>query len=1066
MPKASVEGFRLSPQQERLWLRQPTTRGPQLTAQAVVRIDGPLDHAVLDAAVAHLVGRHEILRTGFHCLPGMRVPLQVIGDPYMPTVRRTDLGARDPADLDSEIERRLGETRAEIIDSEHGRPLILDLVHASTDVHYLLVSLPALNADAATLQELVRLLSQCYLALARGVEPVGDSLQYADFCEWYNSSLVLGDEAAPRRAYWQGQASGSTRFPVRSRGSRSDTAGGFAPSRVSRAVEPGLAAEIGKLAQGAGVPVAAVALACWQVLLGRLTGNPSVVVGHTYDGRGHQDLQHALGLFAQHLPVRCDVAEDRPFAALLREVTAGLTEGARWQQVSLEDIRDPSGGTAAPAMWPVCFELQESPKQFPAGDVTFSLTRRHADIDRYEVKLICVRDGQSLRATFLYDDALFAPDDIDRLADSFVTLLSSVAADPQTAIGDLELMGERERQMVLTGFNGSTAEFPGLKPVHRLVEEHAARNPGRPALACESRRLTYGELNARANQLAHHLRDLGVEPDTIVAIWMPRSVEMAVAILAILKAGAAWLPLDPTQPRERVEFMLRETRAAFVVTQGELAADLPAIVPAVVALDRDWTKITRRSEENLAVATRPENLAYAMYTSGSTGRPKAVMLTVGSLAQYVWALREPLGLTADDVYLHTATVAFSSAVRQLLVPLAHGASVVIATGEEIREPVVLFRTIGRAGVTVIDLVPSYWRLCIGALADLPVSERTALLRNSLRLVLTASEPLPPELPRRWAELGHGAAVINMFGQTETTGIVALHRVTAEDAAGSSIVPIGRPLVNTTIYLLDSRGRPVPVGAPGEIFVGGPGPGRGYLRRAELTAERFVPDPFGREPGSRLCATGDVGRFLSNGTIEFRGRMDQQIKIRGFRVEPGEVESILRQHPAIDAVVVLARQDEPGDKRLVAYVVARPPAPDGGELHRYARERLPDYMVPAAFMFLEAMPLTPTGKIDRRNLPEPRPARPAAVEAAAQPRTPTEVALARIWAEVLSVEQVGIHDDFFELGGHSLLVTQVVSRIRATLDLDLPVDALFDSPTIAELGIKLEQLPGLERAGRS
>ncbi|HEX6408292.1 MAG TPA: non-ribosomal peptide synthetase, partial [Gemmatimonadales bacterium] len=433
------------------------------------------------------------------------------------------------------------------------------------------------------------------------------------------------------------------------------------------------------------------------------------------------------------------------------------------------------------------------------------------------------------------------------------------------------------------------------------------------------------------------------------------------------------------------------------------------------------------------------------------------MVTHANLCDYVQAIGRPFRLTPEDVYLHTASFGFSSAVRQLLVPLVHGARVVIATGDEIREPVKLFQTVQSEGVTIIDLVPSYWRACADALGRLAPDDRQALLANRLRLLLSASEPLPGDLPGQWkASIGNKAEMINMFGLTETTGIVAFHRIRPNDETGAKVVPIGRPIDHTRIHVLDSWLRPVPIGTIGEIFVAGAGVSRGYLNRPALTAAAFLPYPFGDQPGSRMCRTGDRGRYLPDGSIEILARMDQQLKIRGFRVEPEEIESVLRGHPGVAAAVVVGQAVDQGERRIVAYVVPRIPTPDVAELSQLVKDRLPGYMVPWAFVLLDKLPLTPTGKVDRRALPPPdsglshrRP------EVSIAPRTPTEKVLAGIWAEVLGLDRVGIHDDVFALGGHSLIVTQAVSRIRRALAVEVPVEMVFDSPTVAELGVAID-----------
>lgn len=601
--------------------------------------------------------------------------------------------------------------------------------------------------------------------------------------------------------------------------------------------------------------------------------------------------------------------------------------------------------------------------------------------------------------------------------------------------------------------------------IHQLVEEQAKRTPDNVAVFGKQA-LSYNELNARANQLAHYLRALGVGPEKLVAICVRRSLDMAVGILGILKAGGAWLPLDPIHPKERQELVFKDARPSVLLTEESLLAELPEHGTQTVLLDSDWPSISENSNSNPESFSTSLNAAYIMYTSGSTGQPKGVMITHSNLCHYVRAMGQTLGIAEKDVYLHTATIAFSSSVRQLMVPLTHGAGVIIATSDEIREPLSLFEIIKREKVTIVDLVPSYWRNCLHALTSMDISARNALLDNQVRLILSASEPLLPDLPRKWTfELRHGAKLINMFGQTETTGIVAAYPIPRSDDPGMKIVSIGGPIANTQIYLLDAEHSFVPAGIVGEVYVGGPGVGRGYLNQPELTAQRFVPNPFSNEGGDRLYRTGDLARYQADGKIEFLGRIDHQVKIRGVRIEPGEIETALAQHSGVREAVVMAKEDEPDDKRLVAYVVPKEgQALTASELRSVLKEKLPEYMIPSGFVFLDALPMTPNGKVDRRALPAPDQARPELTATFVAPRTPLEEGLARIWAEVLGIERVGVNDDFFDLGGQSLAASQVTSRVIKSFQLDLPVRALFEAPTVAEMAAVITQSQARNLAG--
>lgn len=593
--------------------------------------------------------------------------------------------------------------------------------------------------------------------------------------------------------------------------------------------------------------------------------------------------------------------------------------------------------------------------------------------------------------------------------------------------------------------------FP-LSTFPRLFEAQVASGPERPAIVFGDDCLTYGELNGRANQLARYLRSRNVGPETIVGICVERSLDMAVGILAILKSGAAYLPLDPDYPAQRLTWMIGNSRVSLVLTTANLAAQLPNDAQLIM-LDAEVSQISRQAEANLADGPTQADLAYVIYTSGSTGEPKGVMINHGSLANYVLGLELELGIGTDDRYLHTASIAFSSSRRQLLLPLSQGAGVVIASSEQRKDPLALFALIKQNGITVMDAVPSFWRNCTAFLSSLGKETRTELLDNQLRLMLSASEPLLTDITHTWVhEFGHRASHVHMFGQTETAGIVCVYKIPVDEnpETAASVVPIGRPIANTEIYILDEEQRPVPIGTPGELYIGGVGVGRGYLNRPDLTAQKFLVHPFSDKPGARLYRTGDWARLRADGQIEFAGRQDSQVKVRGFRIELGEVEATLASNAGVKEAAVVARDDGSGTMRLIAYVVPHQSAASLTELRTFMGERLPDHMVPSAFVQLPALPLNANGKLDRRSLPEPDEFRPELAASYKAPQTAYEKLLAGIWSEVLKLDRIGVDDNFFELGGHSLLAIQVMARINEQLGTGVPLRMLFDGPTIGQL----------------
>ncbi|HEX2188993.1 MAG TPA: amino acid adenylation domain-containing protein, partial [Longimicrobiaceae bacterium] len=615
-------------------------------------------------------------------------------------------------------------------------------------------------------------------------------------------------------------------------------------------------------------------------------------------------------------------------------------------------------------------------------------------------------------------------------------LVEALEVSPGRAIGSIDVLPEAERRQVVEEWSRTEAEYPAGSPIHRLFEEQAVRTPDADAVSSAGEALTYAALDRAANRLANHLRRRGVRPETRVGICLERGTELVVAILAVLKAGGAYVPLDPAYPAERLTYMLADSGAPLLLTRLPLPEGLPPHAAEVVCLDADRERIEAESAQAPAAGVLPENLAYVIYTSGSTGAPKGVLVPHRGLANAARGHARDLGVGAGDRVLQFASPSFDASVAEMVMALAAGATLVLGTRETLAPGPDLLRLLHDEEVTVVTLPPS-------ALAVLPPAELPAL-----RTLMTAGEACPAELVERWAP---ERRFFNLYGPTEAT----IWSTTAACAPGGGRPPLGRPVANTSAYVLDARGEPVPVGVPGELYVGGAGVSRGYAGRPELTAERFVPDPFGAA-GRRLYRTGDRVRWSDRGELEFLGRVDAQVKVRGFRIEPGEIEGALRRSEGVADCVVVAREDEPGEQRLVAYVVGEA---DVDALREHLRRALPEYMVPSAFVVLEQLPLTPNGKLDREALPVPEHA--AGADRYVAPRTPTEEVLAEVWSETLRLDRVGVTESFFELGGHSLLATRVISRVRQVFGVEVPLRALFEGPTVAELAGRVEEI---RRAG--
>jgi amino acid adenylation domain-containing protein len=1058
MQNEVVEGFTLSPQQRHLWSLLEDGPGTDYRAQCAILIGGSLQRARLEAALRLVVQRHEILRTTFHNLPGMRFPVQVVSGSAAPVCNEYDLSGLSLLEREAQNRRLSGELRRRPFDLRNGPPMHLSLLKLAPDEHLLLVSLPALCADAATLRNLAREIGRCYDGSA-AEEP----MQYADLSEWQNE-ISGGEHAAGGAEFWRKQAEGAPltlKLPFET---RPRVAAEFNPRFLTSVVSPRVSPKLAQLVRRYETSAPIFLLACWQALLWHLTRSPDIVVVAAHDGRAYEELEGALGLFVKYLPVRARVGENSRFDEFLKEVGELSGEARRWQQVfAWERVTGATQG-AEPRFAPVAFAYErQAPKQFAAG-ISLFIAEQYVCVDRFKLKLSCVESDEALTTEFHYDPGLVSPQQAETICRRFHMLLESAIERPAALIRDLDILGDNERERLLFRLNDTAAELPEVSSVQEMFEAQARRRPADEALICEGRRLSYQELNARANRLAHHLRALGVRPEVRVGLCVERSAEMVVGLLGVLKAGGAYVPLESDHPEARLLRQLAEARASVLLTQESIAPRLARFGGTVLYLDRDGCLWDSRPEENPPPLNTPEHLAYVLYTSGSTGTPKAVGVTHRNLINYADDTCRRLG--AHESRLNFAMVSTLSAdlcVTSLFGALLSGGCLHLLSYLAATSGPGMAAYMAEHGIDVLKIVPSHLNALINAGGNAEVIPR--------RHLLLGGEALSRELMRRLNGLKSECRVVNEYGPTETTvGSVVYTAGDEGEWGAASTVPVGRPLANTQVYILDQWMRPVAPGVEGELYVGGAGLARGYLNGAGRTAERFVPHPFSREGGMRLYRTGDVARHLEDGNIEFIGRADDQVKVSGYRVELGEIEAALTEHEMVSEALVLAEESEPGQKRLIAYVVAargnQAPASAGGdgyefqdtaaavpvtggpgtvygrrvkataepfrppsaqELREYLKERLPPYMLPAIFVPLDALPLTPNGKVDRRALPRPEQAGLDAAEHVA-PRDEMEGIMASIWRKVSGLEMIGIHDDYFAAGGDSIRVIQVVHEL--------------------------------------
>ena len=1016
------------------------------TIPVAVRLEGALDVAALEAALWDVMDRHESLRTIF---------------PEREGIARQDIlaaGAVRPALLvsavsEAELADALGRAAGEGFDLCWEVPLRAHLFALSEQSHVLLLLLHHIAGDGWSLAPLLGDLARCYEARRGGQAPELAPLpvQYADYALWQQE--VLGQESdgesamARQLAFWRSYLAGlpeAIDLPSnRPRPAVASHRGDSVPLHIGAELHRGLLG----LARESRSSLFMVLQAGLAALLMRLGGGSDIAIGSPIAGRTDSALDDLVGFFVNTLVLRTDTSGNPSLRELLARVRASNLAAYGHQDLPFErlvEVLNPARSLSHHPLFQVMlvfqntaavsFELPELATRFePVAtatakfDLSVSLNEQ-----RGENGSPAGLSGRIEYATDLFDRA-----SVEALAGRFIRLLEGAVAHPERAIGGLDILGPAERATILRTWNDTAHAIP-CATLPELFAAQAAQTSAAVAVVFEDQSLSYGELDRRANQLAHHLRALGVGPETVVGLCLARSLDMIVGLIGILKAGGAYLPLDPAYPRERLAFMLADAGARVLVTHGALLDRLPADGAEIVRLDADAVAIAKQPTSAPAVALDPHNAAYVIYTSGSTGVPKGVLVTHHNVVRLVKGTNY-IELTLDDVFLHLSPLSFDASTFEIWGALVNGARLVIYPDGPVDIPR-LKEIVAAAGISVLWLTAALFH---------QVVDEDLLTITCVRKLLAGGDVLSVSHVRQVIEASRSCQLINGYGPTEGTTFSACFSATGA-ANFEHSVPIGRPISNTRAYVLDGGLEPVPAGVTGELYIAGAGLARGYLQRAGLTAERFVADPFG-PAGSRMYRTGDLARWRAEGVLEFRGRADDQVKLRGFRIEPGEIEAALLRHPCVTQVAVIAREDAPGNKRLVAYLVgASDQAVDADALRAHVATSLPNYMVPSAFVVLEHLPLMPNGKLDRKALPEPERRLPESEETFVAPRSPTEVALAVIWCGVLGVEKVGIHDNFFELGGHSLLVIRLIYEINRRLKISVSVPELFNNPTVEQM----------------
>lgn len=1053
---ATAKIFPLSRNQQALWfLHKLAPKSPAYNTALTIRICGNLDKQVWQNALQTLVDRHPILRATFtehesEFVQEIRLSQEI---------SCAEINARDWT------EERLKE---EVIaayqlpfDLQQDSVLRASLFTRSEQEHVFLLVIHHIARDGWSVLILLDELQKLYSAAKAGTKAYLPPIKYhySDYVQW-QTQMLSGAVGERLWHYWQEKLSGN--LPVLELPSdrpRPLVQTYRGASHVFHLSEE-MAVRLKGMAKAEKATLFTLLLATFQVLLHRYTGAEDILVGSPFAGRQQTKFARTVGHFVNSIVLRANLAGNPTFKAFLAQVRQTVWEAIAHQDYPftlLVERLQPNRDLSHTPLFQVSFVFLQQIERFGKTLEFFLPEETEVEIDcddlqlkpfvisqeegQFDLTLEVIQASESLFAAFKYNTDLFDANTIERMAGHFQTMLEGILAQPEQLISQLPLLTKAEQQQLLVECNHTQTEYPQDQCIHQLFEEQVERTPDAVAVVFDSQQLTYRQLNERANQLANYLRTLGVKPEVLVGICVERSLEMVVGLLGILKAGAAYVPLDPNYPDERLSFMLLDAQVSVLLTQQQLVGDLPNHEAVVVCLDTDWHHIAKHCEKNPIADVISDNLAYTIYTSGSTGQPKGVQILHSAVVNFLSTMRQQPGMTADDVLLGVTTFTFDIAVLEIFLPMIVGARLVIAKREVTVDGKQLLDLLVNSGATVMQATPATWRLLL-----------EAGWQNSHKLkILCGGEALPKKLANQLQ--ARSTSLWNVYGPTETTIWSLISQVESEEG----LISIGRPIANTEVYILDRHLQPVPIGVPGELHIGGAGLARGYLNRPELTEDKFIPNPFSHQKGARLYKTGDLARYLSDRSIECLGRIDFQVKMRGFRIELGEIEAVLSQDPGVLQTVVIAREDVPGDQRLVAYVVTNQElAPTTTDLRRVLKEKLPDYMVPSAFVMLEALPLTPNGKVDRRALPSPQSLRPEMVANYEMPQTETEVLIAIIWQEILQLEKLGIHDNFFDLGGHSLLMVQIHHKLQKIFSQELSMVEIFKYPTIHSLAKRLTQ----------
>jgi len=1043
----------LSFAQEQLWfITQLAPCEPIYNESFTIHLGGDINVSALSKSLTELIRRHEILRSTFRVVNEQ--PVQEIHSPSALTLPFVELRSWPETKRETEALRIAIEQLRTPFDLARGPLLRATLIQFAETDYRLDLAMHHIVMDGESLTSIfLPELETIYTAFSQGLpSPLPElTIQYADFSVWQQQWLQ-GEIISNQLAYWEKQLENLPQLQLPTDRPQTPKTT-FAGSRLCFTLSKDLTEKLKTISRKEGVTLFMTLAAAIEVLLYRYSAQEDIVIGTVTSQRNRPELQGVMGDFLNTLVLRSDLSGNPNFREFLKRVRNVILSAYANQDVPFDRVVNalhPDRHFSQNPLFQVMLVLQP-----PFTDSKLGWTVSQLEVDsgtsKFNLTFNLEERPEGIIGAIEYNTDLFDAATIDRAIGHLITLLEGIVAHPETSIAQLPLLTEVELHQLLVEWNDTAVNYP-YKCIHQLFEEQVEKTPDAVAVVFEEQKLTYQELNCRANQLAHYLQTLGVKPETLVGICVERSLAMVVALLGILKAGGAYVPIDPNYPAERIAYMLEDSAVPVLLTSKSVGLDLPEHSARVVCLDSDWDTIVSYSIKNIDSGVTPKNLAYVIYTSGSTGKPKGTMIMHTGVVNYLSWLIQAYQLTQGNGFPVNSSIAFDLTISSLYPPLLIGQKVILLPEQDEIEALSQLLS-SHENLSLVKITPAHLQI----LNSLIPPEKAS---NQTRALMIGGEVLPLKTVSFWSNNAPETKVINEYGPTETVVGCCVYPVKPEEC-DREIVPIGRPIANTKIYILDSNNQPVPIGVPGELHIGGAGLGRGYLNRPQLTEQKFIANPF---QNSKLYKTGDLARYLPDGNIEFLGRIDRQVKIRGFRIELGEIEAVLAQHSNVREVVVIAREDIPGDKRLVAYLVPNDAKTTINDLRSFLKTKLPEYMIPAAFVFLESLPLTPNGKINRHGLPIPAASSLVPESSLIDPRDSLELQLAQIWSEILGVSPIGVRDNFFDLGGHSLLAVRLMAEIEKQFDKNLSLAALFQGATVEQLAILLRQSGEAERGG--